>query len=570
MLDSIPEDYTQMTEDVADLKDDFNVVNDYFISGINMFNPDDPDIINNVELNSNGTTSAKTGYFASGFYPVIAGKTICCHYPTATYGSASKIVLYNSDKERISYVPASERLTDINGHTYIKYTFSSTSEASYFRLTGYINNMSFYMYVYASSMPATYSPYQPYDLLSDNVKVKYANIINVSVSQEQTDFIKKSPKNLNDLSTMEVGVINNSSSNGDLDSTVTNWMSTDYIAVEAGKTYILAIALGNYYGSGFKGICYYDANKAYKGHIIPTNGIQTSEVVDTFTAPSDASYIRTSYRKASIENPKGWYWTQIFNGSVWSGMYLAYDGEERLQGAGLTTEYSKDFNCLYGKSAMWNGDSICAADNDAGGGWPFRIGTNNGMYVKNYAIAGGCITENVGTAHSVCGTLDTMLTEFPDADYIIIEGGTNDADIIGAEGLGTFDADDFSTSYITSLDRDTFSGALESVFYRLVTQMKGKHIGFLIPQKMGHTASLVEIRRTFFDRAIDICKKWGIPYLDLWNDYYFNWELSAHWNQEMSTTENEDAGNLYLDGQHLTTTGYSIQSPVIAEWMKTI
>jgi hypothetical protein len=99
--------------------------------------------------------------------------------------------------------------------------------------------------------------------------------------------------------------------------------------------------------------------------------------------------------------------------------------------------------------------------------------------------------------------------------------------------------------------------------------MKGKHIGYLIPQKMGHTEVLVTRRRQYFDRATAIAQKWGIPVLDLWNGLYFNWRLAAHWDQSMTTTENENAGNLYLDGQHLTTTGYAIESPIIAEWMRT-
>jgi lysophospholipase L1-like esterase len=251
-------------------------------------------------------------------------------------------------------------------------------------------------------------------------------------------------------------------------------------------------------------------------------------------------------------------------------MYIPYDGADRLQGIGLMPEYGAAYNCLIGKKAMWNGDSICAADNDAKGGWPMRIGAANGMYAKNYGVSGGTIAENTGAAHSVCATLDTMISAFPDADYIIIEGGTNDADILGDGGIGSFDADDFSAAYIQALNEDTFSGALESVFYRLVTQMKGKHIGYLIPQKMGHTEVLVARRRTYFDRAVAIAEKWGIPVLDLWKGLYFNWRLSAHWDQDMTSAQNEAAGNLYQDGQHLTTTGYAIQSPIIAEWMKGI
>ena len=562
-----------IADDVSDLRSVVNVLDGYFDECPNLFNPDDPDLVENVELKNSGNTEAKTGYFASGFIPVKAGQTVCCHYPTGTYGSASILVTYNENKERIGYTSSGvERLQDANGHNYIRYTFNANTQAKYFRVTGYIADESYYMYVYAPEMPAVYVPYTEDVTLADVVKVDYANIKNVSVTKDDTDFVKVNPKNLVDLSTMSVGIIKNSSSNGDLDSTASGWRTTDYIPVKVGETYSILSSGGVYYGNGYKGIPYYDSNKSYVGHIVPASGITTTTEWTTITIPNNCAYIRLSYPKASVENPKLWQDTSVFEGTVGTRpkAYIHYDASYRLQDAGLDSHFSSELNCLFGKTAIWNGDSICAADNDAQGGWPQRIGEANGMWAKNYAIAGGTITENVGTHHSVSATLNGMLIDFPDADYILIEGGTNDADLLGTNGIGTFDADDFTDTYINALDTDTFSGALESIFYRLVTTMKGKHIGYIIPQKMGYTEELVARRRTYFDRAIDICKKWGVPYLDLWNDYYFNWRLSAHWDPDMTSAQNESAGNLYQDGQHLTTTGYAIQAPIIAEWMKTI
>ena len=121
-------------------------------------------------------------------------------------------------------------------------------------------------------------------------------------------------------------------------------------------------------------------------------------------------------------------------------------------------------NPLYGKTILWNGDSICAGS-DLCGSWATRIARRNAMSGKNYAIGGGTITGNPPPMrksgkqrHSVCETLDTMYVEFPDADYIILEGGTNDADLMGnaltdpsQTRLGTFQPLDFSGSYDTDL-----------------------------------------------------------------------------------------------------------------------
>ncbi len=115
-------------------------------------------------------------------------------------------------------------------------------------------------------------------------------------------------------------------------------------------------------------------------------------------------------------------------------------------------------NKLHGKTIIWNGDSICQGSS-RWGTWADRIAAKNELKAwKNYGIGGGTIAENTPRfqisgkeRHYVSATVEKMYEEFPDADYIIFEGGTNDADLIGritegtiAEKFGTFDADNYS------------------------------------------------------------------------------------------------------------------------------
>ena len=129
-------------------------------------------------------------------------------------------------------------------------------------------------------------------------------------------------------------------------------------------------------------------------------------------------------------------------------------------------------NKLYKKKIVWDGDSICAGSSRFGS-WATRIAEKNQMEFKNYAVGGGTVTEEVfseklqGNRHSVSATLDTMYREYPDADFVILEGGTNDADLLGlavspeqTARLGSFEEDDYSGEY----DTKTFCGALESTF----------------------------------------------------------------------------------------------------------
>lgn len=230
-------------------------------------------------------------------------------------------------------------------------------------------------------------------------------------------------------------------------------------------------------------------------------------------------------------------------------------------------------NKLHGKTVVWDGDSICAG-NTYTGNWATRIAAQNGMIMKNYAVGGGTITENpprsVKTGrerHSVSATLERMYEEFPQADYIIFEGGSNDADLVKEERLGSFDADDFSGEY----DRDTFCGALESVFWRATQYWPGKKIGFIIAQKMGVNPEAFARRRLFFDHAAAICRKWGIPCLDLWNGCYLNPRLPWMYDDTKTPDENRE-GNIgcYIDGQHLTARGYDITADIIDSFLRTL
>ena len=238
-------------------------------------------------------------------------------------------------------------------------------------------------------------------------------------------------------------------------------------------------------------------------------------------------------------------------------------------------------NKLYGKTIIWDGDSICQGSTIAGN-WATRIAERNSMNYKNYSVGGGVITEGapLGTKsglprHCVSTTLELMHEEYPDADYIILEGGTNDADLLGdaAAGntktrLGSYDKYDYSGKY----DNTTFTGALESVFYRATKYWTGKKIGFIIAQKMGacDLTSFVN-RRYYFDRAVEICLKWGIPYIDLWNGCYLNPYLPWFYDNTKTKEENRlENISYYSDGQHLTGRGYDVTADAIDSWLKTL
>lgn len=235
---------------------------------------------------------------------------------------------------------------------------------------------------------------------------------------------------------------------------------------------------------------------------------------------------------------------------------------------------------LTGKTIIWNGDSICAGKQETGN-WATRIAERNSMTFQNYAVGGGTVatglplTSSGNERHSVFSSLDRMHKAYPDADYIIFEGGSNDADLLGyavsgteKHKLGEIDPKDFSGNY----DMTTFCGALECVFYRAKEMWPDKKIGFIVAQKMGDpTNRTYENRRFYFDKAIEVCEKWDIPYIDLWNDSELDPANPAMYDSTKTADQNmmENTG-YYLDGQHLTALGYDVTTELIEAWLKTI
>jgi lysophospholipase L1-like esterase len=188
------------------------------------------------------------------------------------------------------------------------------------------------------------------------------------------------------------------------------------------------------------------------------------------------------------------------------------------------------------------------------------------MLWMNKSVSGATITKGTNAY------LFITETDFGDKpDYIIIEGGTNDADIIGDARTGTpakFGTYNL-TDYTSEFDKTTFCGAVESLFKRVTTDYAGAKVGFIIAQKMGVLGSINtdytaehNNRRKYFETIIELCKKWGIPYLNLWDGCYLNPMNPAHFTSGESY--------FYTDGQHLTTAGYDYITPMIEAWIKTL
>lgn len=228
---------------------------------------------------------------------------------------------------------------------------------------------------------------------------------------------------------------------------------------------------------------------------------------------------------------------------------------------------------LYQKTIVCDGDSICFGYRDQPkqyGAWFGRLVNDYQVTGHNYAVSGGTIAVTTAS-HSIAQTIETIHQEYPEIDYLILEGGTNDADRFGnfdgdtpPQGFGTW-SDESVSDYNGNYDISTFCGAVETLFYKAVTYYPNAKIGFIIPMQMGTLMIPSKRRRRYFDEIVKIAKKWHINVLDLWDISHADARLSAYY----SGTEG-DLSKFYYDGQHPTSVGYDLMQPIIESWLKTL
>lgn len=215
-------------------------------------------------------------------------------------------------------------------------------------------------------------------------------------------------------------------------------------------------------------------------------------------------------------------------------------------GGGSSTYY----NPLKGKIAAFTGDSLCYGAGYTGG-YAKIIGEDNSMTVQNIGVSEGtvvkyqnyfCISESIPNLRA-------------DADYVILEGGGNDA-WYGEQviPLGTM-----TSGYDDTLDTTTFAGALESMIKNTINRFPGKKIGYIFPHK-GVPNFSSTISGGYYHMIIDILQKWGIPYFD-------NNILCPPLGYVDVLKNTYTIG----DGVHPNELGYrTFYASQIAEWMKTL
>ncbi len=173
---------------------------------------------------------------------------------------------------------------------------------------------------------------------------------------------------------------------------------------------------------------------------------------------------------------------------------------------------------LKGKKVNFLGDSITEGAGASGPAHFFVnvFGQKTGAVVRNYGIGGTRIARKKAPSASarwdLC-FLDRVETMDPDADIVVIFGGTNDFGH-GDAPLGTFE----------DTDEYTFCGAMKSLLERTINRYPDALIVVMTPLHRLSEASTVneiglpcEPLETFVRTEKEIAAHYGIPVLDLWS-----------------------------------------------------
>lgn len=217
-------------------------------------------------------------------------------------------------------------------------------------------------------------------------------------------------------------------------------------------------------------------------------------------------------------------------------------------------------NKLLNKKAIFFGDSIT----EGAGSWADfnTIRLNNDMIGGNYGVGGSTysVKSNSDNSNCIYNRIKYVngLGTHNDANYIILEGGVNDA--FQSLPLGSMLN---KTDFTTECDTSTFAGAFEMAIRYVLTNWRGAKVGFIANSKIPRLPSL----GTYMDMAKEICNKYSVPVLDLFNESGICAGIQII-NESYFGIDGVEVGH---GGTHPTKEGYALYiNDKVESWMRSL
>lgn len=477
----------------------------------NLFDKDDIEIEKGKFINALGSFSSASGYNISGYIKAKANDKFIHKFNASLSGKDATFIYCDENKNKLGHasgvlsedestctvsVPNNPSIRSI------RVTFTDTQKLEFMLVSGEVYPNKYIQYGEIEfNEKVVFS-----DIQKSNIKdLSLKAIEETPIKPNQTDFFITS-KNLFNKNDGDIQVGKFINANGGIAS-ANGYNISGFIDVVEEQQYIYKFnqsQLGTnatylYYGNSDNLLGNAKAN-------ISVDGLTCS-----LTAPIGAKKIKINF----MESDKN---TLMFvKGNVYPSIYEPYGEIKFTENVGLNNKQKDEVkklgtsNPLSRKVLAGNGDSIMYG---AGypGGFLKIIAERNNMQYENIAVSGATITQGIVDSntgknrHWISATINNMRE---DADYVLLEGGVNDASQTVPVPIGNI-----TEGYNSELNVNTFCGAFESMLKQAIERFKGKKIGFIIVHKMcdGFNSSKPT---NYYHKSIEILEKWGVPYVDL-------------------------------------------------------
>lgn len=237
---------------------------------------------------------------------------------------------------------------------------------------------------------------------------------------------------------------------------------------------------------------------------------------------------------------------------VYYGYFIPDDGDKVYPEATVTpVEYAmllgevRRYMALQGKMLLSFGDSIMHGKGNDEEGFGDMIAAKYGMTAHNYAINGSTVGEYEKRNH-IPDRIRAAQNAGERPDLILFDGGTND--MMLHVPLGKIQ----SNKNMEKVSEKDYSGGFERALWLFDRYWSGVPVIYVRVHDMDTGDDRAEQR--YGKRALDICDKWAIPYVDLYTDTDLDTEVSDLCDRYTFKNENR---NYRSDSIHPTALGYA-------------
>lgn len=325
-----------------------------------------------------------------------------------------------------------------------------------------------------------------------------------------------------------------------------SYSASDFIPVKANDK-VYAGIIASDMPRGIPVFEFYDSSKKYlcnlKSNEVSFDKYSTKAAIASTAVPENAEFMRINLLTDNLDK-----FFVSCNEELGIEAYYTITGDEK--------PYVRFDSPLYGKKILFCGDSICDAaveKNDPKystiAGWAGRIGTYNDMDWLNKGTSGASISNIRGT-NTIIAQLKSQAIQGSSYDIVLLHGGVNDGWDNAPVGKMTdsFNSEDFDVS--------TFAGGLEYTIWYTKSKFKKAQIGYIINARTpAYGYGSLSNMTKYYDLAKNICDKWEVPYLDLYND---------------ETLKNTTIPTCNNDNIHPTHDGYDILYPYIENFTESL